>query len=85
MIDVDGVAKLIDFGLSKAVEVEQGVTAVSSTSLRDAGNARWIAPELLLEEDTSRSCNTDIFSFGCVAFFVSWLFSLNQSTNPLIQ
>ncbi|KAG8947634.1 hypothetical protein FRC04_010568 [Tulasnella sp. 424] len=64
LIDVDGVAKLIDFGLSKAVEVEQGVTAVSSTSLRDAGNARWIAPELLLEEDTSRSCNTDIFSFG---------------------
>ncbi|KAG8921871.1 hypothetical protein FRC01_014813, partial [Tulasnella sp. 417] len=70
LIDADGVPKLIDFGLSKIVEEEQGVAAVSFSSLRDAGNPRWIAPELLLEEGVSRSCSTDTYSFGCVAFFI---------------
>ncbi|KAG9046873.1 hypothetical protein FS837_003488 [Tulasnella sp. UAMH 9824] len=70
LVDIDGTPKLIDFGLSKVVEDAQGVATLTSASLRDAGNARWIAPELLLEEGISRSCNTDTFSFGCVAFFI---------------
>lgn len=73
MIDVDGVPRLIDFGLSKAIEAEQGVGAVTSSSLRDAGHARWIAPELFADERASRSRSTDVYSFGCVVLFVSGL------------
>lgn len=61
-----------------AIEDEQGANSSSSTSLRDAGSARWIAPELLLEEGVSRSSSTDTFSFGCVAFFVCLLSSITQ-------
>ncbi|KAG8915266.1 hypothetical protein FRC00_006048 [Tulasnella sp. 408] len=70
LIDRDGNPRIIDFGLSKAVEEEPGLAALSSTSLREAGRARWMAPELLMEEGVSRSCSTDVFSFACVAFFI---------------
>ncbi|KAG9025272.1 hypothetical protein FS837_005029 [Tulasnella sp. UAMH 9824] len=70
LIDRCGRPKLIDFGLSKIVEEEPGLSSVLPASLREAGNARWIAPELLWEENASRSVQTDIFSFGCVAFFI---------------
>lgn len=70
LIDVDGVPRLIDFGLSKAIEAEQGVGAVTSSSLRDAGHARWIAPELFADERASRSRSTDVYSFGCVVLFI---------------
>ncbi|KAG9029147.1 hypothetical protein FS837_003634 [Tulasnella sp. UAMH 9824] len=70
LIDQFGCPRIIDFGLSKLVEEEPGLSSLNSASLRDAGNARWIAPELLLTEDVSRSCRTDIFSWGCVAFFI---------------
>ncbi|KAG8915265.1 hypothetical protein FRC00_006047 [Tulasnella sp. 408] len=62
--------RITDFGLSKIVEEEPSLTSLRSASLRDAGNTRWIAPELLLEEGVSRSKRTDIFSFGCVVFFI---------------
>ncbi|KAG8922213.1 hypothetical protein FRC01_014319 [Tulasnella sp. 417] len=70
LIDRDGNPRIIDFGLSKAVEEEPGIASLSSTSLREAGRARWMAPELLMEEGVSRSCSTDVFSFACVAFFI---------------
>lgn len=73
LIDRDGNPRIIDFGLSKAVEEEPGLASLSSTSLREAGRGRWMAPELLMEEGVSRSCSTDVFSFACVAFFVSFL------------
>ncbi|KAG8947633.1 hypothetical protein FRC04_010567 [Tulasnella sp. 424] len=58
LIDDNGIAKLIDFGLSKAVEIEQGATALSSTSLRDVGN---------LSETVNRSDVGEIFT-GDVPF-----------------
>ncbi|KAG8937005.1 hypothetical protein FRC00_007291 [Tulasnella sp. 408] len=62
--------RITDFGLSKIVEEEPSLTSLRSASLQDAGNTRWIAPELLLEEGVSRSKRTDIYSFGCVVFFI---------------
>ncbi|KAG9018735.1 hypothetical protein FRB90_010203 [Tulasnella sp. 427] len=76
LVDKYGHARIIDFGLSKLVEEEPGLSALNSSSLRDAGNARWVAPELILEENASRSRLTDIYSFGCVLFFVSHYLSV---------
>ncbi|KAG8916484.1 hypothetical protein FRC01_003121 [Tulasnella sp. 417] len=70
LIDQRGVPRIIDFGLSKLLEEEPNLSPALSASLREAGNARWTAPELLLDEDASRSLKTDIFSFGCIAFFI---------------
>ncbi|KIO27571.1 hypothetical protein M407DRAFT_232670 [Tulasnella calospora MUT 4182] len=70
LIDQCGIPRIIDFGLSKLLEEEPHLSPALSTSLREAGNARWVAPELLLEENASRSLKTDIFSLGCVAFFI---------------
>ncbi|KAG9029330.1 hypothetical protein FS837_003595, partial [Tulasnella sp. UAMH 9824] len=67
-IDQDGIPKLIDFGWSKAIEVDPGLASVTSASLRDAGNARWVAPELLFGEAVSRSCSTDTIFTGDVPF-----------------
>lgn len=70
LIDQLGCPRIIDFGLSKIVEEDPSLSSFRSASLREAGNARWIAPELLLEEGASRSRQTDMFSFGCVALFI---------------
>ncbi|KAG9034155.1 hypothetical protein FS837_002262 [Tulasnella sp. UAMH 9824] len=70
LIDQWECPRITDFGLSKIVEEEHGLSSLRSASLRDAGNTRWIAPELLLEEGVSRSKSTDMFSFGCLAFFI---------------
>ncbi|KIO20915.1 hypothetical protein M407DRAFT_45060, partial [Tulasnella calospora MUT 4182] len=70
LIDQKECPRITDFGLSKIVEEEDALSSLRSASLRDAGNTRWIAPELLLEEGVSRSKKTDIFSFGSVTFFI---------------
>ncbi|KAG8974664.1 hypothetical protein FRC05_006998 [Tulasnella sp. 425] len=70
LIDDAGNAVIIDFGLSAIVEDDPTLAtslAATSSSLQDAGNARWMAPELLMEEGCTRSSSTDVYSFGCVA------------------
>ncbi|KAG8944573.1 hypothetical protein FRC04_001696 [Tulasnella sp. 424] len=71
MIDQWGCPRIIDFGLSEIDEVDLSLTLLQSDSrIQDAGSPRWMAPELLLEEGTSRSRQTDMFGFGCIAFFI---------------
>ncbi|KAG8955642.1 cytoskeletal protein binding protein [Tulasnella sp. 424] len=69
LIDDAGNAVIIDFGLSAIVEDDPAWTTslATTSSLQDAGNARWMAPELLMEEGCTRSPSTDVYSFGCVA------------------
>ncbi|KAG9047174.1 hypothetical protein FS837_002866 [Tulasnella sp. UAMH 9824] len=68
LIDGAGHAVIIDFGLSAIMEDDPTLaTTLASNSLQDAGNARWMAPELLMEEGCIRSPSTDVYSFGCVA------------------
>ncbi|KAG8916483.1 hypothetical protein FRC01_003120, partial [Tulasnella sp. 417] len=50
LIDKEESPRITDFGLSKIVEEDHALSSLRSASLRDAGNSRWIAPELLLEE-----------------------------------
>ncbi|KAF8710860.1 Guanine nucleotide exchange factor for Ras-like small GTPases, partial [Rhizoctonia solani] len=47
-------ALLTDFGLSKVVAEEEGMDA-ASTSLENAGSARWMAPELFQVETSTSS------------------------------
>ncbi|KAG8974659.1 hypothetical protein FRC05_006993 [Tulasnella sp. 425] len=71
LIDETGGAVIIDFGLSSIMEDEPTLaTSFTSVSLQDAGNARWMAPELIMEATCTRSLSTDIYSFGCVALFI---------------
>ncbi|KAG8896412.1 hypothetical protein FRC01_011834, partial [Tulasnella sp. 417] len=71
LIDGAGRAVIIDFGLSAIMDDDPTlVTSLATSSLHDAGNARWMAPELLMEEGCTRSPSTDVYSFGCVALQV---------------
>ncbi|KAG8949025.1 hypothetical protein FRC04_009099 [Tulasnella sp. 424] len=70
LIDGAGNAVIIDFGLSTIVEDDPTLAtslAGISSSLQGAGNPRWMAPELSMEECCTRSPSTDVYSFGCVA------------------
>jgi serine/threonine protein kinase len=64
LIDQEGHAKLTDFGLS-VVLAEEEVTATTSS-----GPYRWNAPELFVGEDVFRTCESDIYAFGCTCLEV---------------
>ncbi|KAG2364638.1 kinase-like domain-containing protein, partial [Suillus spraguei] len=66
LIDNEGHAKLIDFGLSTIVRPLLGQSHLAATSMRP-GAIRYAAPELLSEEVCDRLLEkADIYSFGCV-------------------
>ncbi|KAG8905008.1 Receptor-interacting serine/threonine-protein kinase 2 [Tulasnella sp. 403] len=62
LITQDGHAVITDFGLSTILEDNPDM----SSSLRTAGTLRWMAPELVVQENCIRSLATDVYSFGCV-------------------
>ena len=72
LISNDGKIKLSDFGLSKETNTDQ--TYLLSGPFR--GKRPWMAPELLSIASHSKihiklksSCESDIFSVGCVFFY----------------
>ncbi|KIO26898.1 hypothetical protein M407DRAFT_73924, partial [Tulasnella calospora MUT 4182] len=99
LIDDAGHAVIIDFGLSAIMEDDSTLaTSLATTSLQDAGNARWMAPELLMEESCIRSPSTDVYSFGCVALQIYTggipfkdtptfriIYSLIQGEKPMVK
>ena len=76
MITDDGKAQLADFGLAVIVEDLKDVSL--SSSLRNAGSARWMAPELLLD-DYPVSKESDIWAFGMVCLEVNHNFIILSS------
>lgn len=62
LIDVDGRARITDFGL---VTVIQNVGSVKDISNHQGNTSRWTAPEIL-NETASYSEDADIFSFAMV-------------------
>lgn len=64
MLDDKGRAVIIDFGLSRPIEKS---SSSAMTSLRDAGNVRWMAPELLFESEIRRGMEADVWGYACVA------------------
>ncbi len=77
LIDDAGNAIIIDFGLSNAIEDEFSGMTTSLTSIRNGGNTRWIAPEILMDENSSKSVDSDAYAWGCVALEVISLVILN--------
>ncbi|KDQ18617.1 hypothetical protein BOTBODRAFT_516643 [Botryobasidium botryosum FD-172 SS1] len=63
LVSESGDACVADFGLSMLEEQTQPEYSYSSTFHR-AGNPRWMAPELLMVENSVRTTTTDVFSFG---------------------
>ena len=63
LLDEDGVVKISDMGLAR--KVEAGADHVSTSS---QGTAGWQPVEVL--EGTHQSSSVDVFSFGCLAFYV---------------
>ncbi|KXN83511.1 Mitogen-activated protein kinase kinase kinase 3 [Leucoagaricus sp. SymC.cos] len=58
-------AVLADFGASRISE------ALPTTSVNGAtGTPYWMAPELLIEEGSSPSRESDVWSFGCLCYEV---------------
>jgi serine/threonine protein kinase len=64
MIDDSGHAKLIDFGLSRLIDSEDGLAASTVSSIR------WCAPELL-RSDTRTTKSSDVYAFASTALEVS--------------
>merc|ERR1711920_249000 len=53
--------KVVDFGLCRRQKPRAD---------RLGGTLRWMAPEALTGNNCMVACSADVFSFGCVAFFV---------------
>lgn len=62
LISHEGHAQIGDFGLSLALD--KLAIATHGSSLRHAGNARWMAPELFNSTSTGITKKSDIYSFA---------------------
>ncbi|KAG9038308.1 hypothetical protein FS837_001287 [Tulasnella sp. UAMH 9824] len=64
LIDDNGSALIIDFGLSRSV-VESISGPISSNPVE--GNVRWMAPELVKDGNLPKSLKADVYSFASLA------------------
>lgn len=62
LVDLEGVAKLADFGCSKSISVKSGVMGAENFQTM-LGTPYWMAPEVMRQEGHGRMA--DIWSFGC--------------------
>lgn len=63
LIARDGTVKICDFGISELMTIEE------QTMKRGLGSHKYMAPEIINEED-SYDEKVDVYSFGVVVFFV---------------
>ncbi|KZV78773.1 kinase-like protein, partial [Exidia glandulosa HHB12029] len=61
LVSDDGVARLCDFGLSRLLENSQSTRQTGAK-----GTLRWMAPELVLEDDARHTYSSDIWACGCL-------------------
>jgi serine/threonine protein kinase len=62
LVTADGVAKVIDFGLSKPIEVSQNLTEPGSA----VGTVSYMSPEQCMSKDIDH--RSDIYSLGCLLY-----------------
>jgi serine/threonine protein kinase len=58
MIDDQGHAKLIDFGLARVIDAKPGLTTSTTTTIR------WCAPELIRSDDARMTKSSDVYAFA---------------------
>jgi mitogen-activated protein kinase kinase kinase len=62
LLDVDGTAKISDFGISKKTDNIYGNDVTNSMQ----GSVFWMAPEVIRAQGQGYSAKVDIWSLGCV-------------------
>jgi len=62
LVDDDGCAVLIDFGLSR---IQEEISPSVVSSFRGMGVLRWMAPELA-DGEVAKTARSDVYSFGCL-------------------
>ncbi|PPR05804.1 hypothetical protein CVT26_010154 [Gymnopilus dilepis] len=67
LITDEGRAAICDFGLSKVLE-DLGCPSGFSLSNPGIGPLRWLAPELMEDDEQPAIPASDVWSFGCTAF-----------------
>ena len=67
------VAKLTDFGLSLLQGA--GTTTMGSRAGQE-GTARFLAPEMLVDENSRGTCASDVYAFACLCLEVFPFLSL---------
>jgi serine/threonine-protein kinase len=76
LVTYDGVVKIVDFGIAKATQGDQGRTAAGVMK----GKAQYMSPEQALGQDVDR--RTDIFALGIVLYqLVSGKHPFRQKTD----
>jgi serine/threonine protein kinase len=63
LVDLDGLIKITDFGVSKKMDLEESAYDTRHASVR--GTTNWMAPEMIVA-DQGYSAKIDIWSFGCL-------------------
>lgn len=66
LIDHEGLVKIIDFGVSKQLDLENQLAYDQRSSLQSMrGTTNWMAPEMIVASQ-GYSAKIDIWSFGCL-------------------
>lgn len=84
LITDDGRGALCDFGLSKVIE-DLGRPTGLTLSSPDVGPIRWQPPEFLEDIDEPATLTSDVWSYGCTAFEVSFFFFYQREGVPSMK
>jgi serine/threonine protein kinase len=78
VVGYDGIVKLVDFGVAKAVELTEGETEAGQVK----GKLRYMSPEQLLGTGIDR--RTDVFAMGIVLYQLTTGYHPWQAETPLL-
>jgi serine/threonine protein kinase len=73
LVDNTGTARVADFGLMTMVDLS--TILLSATTVSSAGTARWMSPELLFDQNSPPTRESDCYAFGMVIYEVNSLHS----------